>query len=611
MFYQESIVWKLILPLPIILACCVIAAWFFVPRMVTDNTRDAAVRSAVQTVKQFKTIRGYYTKNVIKKAKANGGLKPSFNHATEPNSIPLPATLIHDLSKLLAAEDTAIALYSEFPFPLRKGRELDEFQNDAWAYLNANPTGNFIREEDRGDQRILRVAMADTMSAQGCVDCHNNHSQTPKADWKLGDVRGVLEVTTNITPEIAAAGSLSNKLIMALVVTGLILIGLIVVGARSIANPIMHLTGTMKLLADGDLSASILDEKRKDEVGQMTEAVRIFKDNAIRNNELEEGQAEESRIKAEERARAEKLTTGFSEGIGAIVDAVSSSAATLNSTAQSMAVISEQTNGQVDVVASTSQDTSASVQAVAAAAEEMSHSIDEIKGRIAQASDASRKAVEEVKKTGGQMDDLAQTADRIGEVIKMISDIAEQTNLLALNATIESARAGEAGRGFAVVASEVKELAGQTASATEQIVAQIEEIQAATKQAAASMSGISEIICDVDITSTEIAAAMEEQGAATQEIASNIQRAATGSNEVSMQIADVAGNSQKTDSAARDVSGASDELSTQAEILKTEVDQFLVGLRKGGADRRWADDPNYNGLERRDQLDLTVKDSAA
>ena len=601
MYYQKSIVWKLALPLPIILVCCVAAAWVFIPRMVTNNTRDAAVRSAVQTVKQFKTIRGYYTKNVIKKAKANGALKPSFNHATEPNSIPLPATLIHDLSALLAAEDTTIALYSAFPFPLRKDRALDEFQSEAWTYLTKNPEGTFTREETRKDQRILRVAMADTMSAEGCVNCHNNHPETPKAGWKLGDVRGVLEVATNITPEIAAASILNTKLLVAMVIVGLILIGLIVVGARSIAKPITRLTGTMNQLADGDLSADVPDDHGLDEVGQMTNAVQIFKENAVRNSELEEEKERDRKLKLAENVEAERLTTGFTEGIGEIVDAVSSASVELSSTAQSMAAISEQTNGQVAAVSATSQDTSANVQTVASAAEEMSCSISEIKGRISQASEASRQAVEEVEKTGGQMNALAQTADRIGKVIKMISDIAEQTNLLALNATIESARAGEAGKGFAVVANEVKALAGQTATATEQIHQQIEEIQTATKQAVVSMSGIREIIQKVDTTSSEIVATMEEQGAATQEIASNIQRAATGSSEVSAKIMEVAENSSEADTAATQVNTASNELSKHAELLKVEVDKFLVGLREGVSDRRMSDDPNYKGPERRFQ----------
>lgn len=598
MFYQKSIVWKLALPLPVILIFCVIAAWFFIPRMVGDNARQAAERSAVQTVKQFKVIRGYYTKNVIAKAKANGALKPSYSHKDEINSIPLPATLIHDLSALLAKEDTSVALYSTYPFPLRKERKLDKFQNDAWAYLTKNPKGVFSHEERQGDKRILRVAMADTMAAQGCVNCHNNHAQTPKADWKLGDVRGVLEVATNISPQIAAAASLNTKIILAMAIVGLLLIALIIVGARAVAQPITRLTGTMKKLAEGDLTAETPEGTRPDEVGQMTEAVQIFKDNALRNKELESEREADLSKKFEEQKRSEDLTSSFTDGISDIVNAVSSASTELGATAQSMATISEQTNSQVTAVSSTAQDMSANVQTVASAAEEMSSSIDEIKGRVTNASTATKNAVEEVKKTGSEIDSLAHSADKIGEVIQIISDIAEQTNLLALNATIESARAGEAGKGFAVVANEVKDLANQTAQATEQIVEQINEIQSATKQAVVSMSSIGEVIGNVDAISSEIAGAMTEQGQATQEIAANIQRAATGSSDVSATITEIAESSRETDSAARQVTDAADELSERADQLKNEVMKFLSGLRENVSDSREADDPHDQKTER-------------
>jgi len=211
----------------------------------------------------------------------------------------------------------------------------------------------------------------------------------------------------------------------------------------------------------------------------------------------------------------------------------------------------------------------------------MSHSISEINQQVSQASAAAKQAVTDVEETGSQMEALASTADKIGEVIRIISDIAEQTNLLALNATIESARAGEAGKGFAVVASEVKELASQTGKATEQIGEQVTEIQNATKQAVVSIANIGNVIRQVDETSASIAASMAEQGAATQEIARNVQEAASGTEEVTRNITGVSQASQEAGAASNQVMSAAGELSKQAEMMKTEVNKFIGQIRTG------------------------------
>ena len=201
---NRSVLLKLVLPTPVILLLGFAALWYFVPKLVADNVRADAVRAAVETANQFKVIRGYYTKNVIKKAVKTKNLKPSLNHASEPNGIPLPATFIHDVSALLAENDVSVHLYSPFPFPLRQDRQLDAYQNDAWDYLQDNPDGVFSREEVRNGINVVRVAIPDKMVAEACVACHNTRADTPKDDWQLGDIRGVLEVDTVITEQLAA-----------------------------------------------------------------------------------------------------------------------------------------------------------------------------------------------------------------------------------------------------------------------------------------------------------------------------------------------------------------------------------------------------------------------
>ncbi len=348
---------------------------------------------------------------------------------------------------------------------------------------------------------------------------------------------------------------------------------------RSISRPLGEIITGLNALNADDMSVEVKVHS-DDEIGAVAKAYAAFKETLARTKKLEADQAKQKqRAEEEKREMMSKLADEFDENVGGIVGTVSSASAELNATAQSMASISEETSSQASAVAAASEEASANVQTVAAATEEMSNTIQEINSQVADASQASKKAVEDVSATAVQMNTLAQTADKIGDVISLIQDIAEQTNLLALNATIESARAGEAGKGFAVVASEVKALANETAKATESISGHIEEIQAATADAVCSIDGIGKVIGQIEESSTAIAAAMEEQGATTQEVARNVQEAAKGTQEVTSNISGVTQASQEAGAASGQVTSAASELSSQAELMKTEVSKFIEQVR--------------------------------
>ena len=371
-------------------------------------------------------------------------------------------------------------------------------------------------------------------------------------------------------------------MLLAMAIIAAVVTALGVVIGRGIAGPIAAITSVMTRLADGDLDVAVVGREKRNEIGAMAAAVQVFKDNAIRTRQLEAEQAErDRRAEAEKRAALNTMADGFERSVGSIVQSVFSASTQLQSSAETMSATATRTTDQTASVAAASSQASANVQTVASAAEELSSSISEIGRQVAQASDAASGAVRQAGETNAKIQGLAAAADKIGEVVSLITDIADQTNLLALNATIEAARAGDAGKGFAVVASEVKNLANQTAKATEEIAAQIEGVQRSTREAVSAIEAITETIREVDGIAATIASAVEEQAAATQEIARNVEQAASGTEEVSANIVGVSQAASETGAAAEQIHGASGLLSEQSSALKVEVGKFLEGVRAG------------------------------
>lgn len=363
--------------------------------------------------------------------------------------------------------------------------------------------------------------------------------------------------------------------------------------ARSFANPISSMTVAMQDLAGGNLEAGIPALDRKDEIGEMAGAVQVFKENAIEMKRLEaEQKRAEKRAEATKQEIMEKLASDFENSVGGIVETVASAATEMQASSQSMSSLAEESKNKSMAVASASEQASTNVQTVATAAEELSSSITEISRQVTQSSEIAARAVEGAKETDKGIRSLVDTTNAIGDVVSLITEIADQTNLLALNATIEAARAGEAGKGFAVVASEVKDLAAQTSKATEQIAAQISDIQTSTGNAVSAIDEITKTIGHMDKVSSSIAASVEEQGAATSEIARNVEQAAAGTREVSSNIDGVNEAITETGSAASQITGAAGELSQQAELLKSEVANFLKILREGPAENQESADPD-------------------
>ena len=390
----------------------------------------------------------------------------------------------------------------------------------------------------------------------------------------------VIEIVKDTTDYEAAAKTAQLRLLLATV-------GILVVGAllglllgRGISRPLTAITAVMNRLSSGDTSVTIPGGERPDELGTMARAVDVFRRNMAETQTLREAQeADKQRSEREKNNLQHQMADRFEADVRGVVSSVAKATQDMQQVAEEITSSINGTSQRAAAAAAASEEASASVSTVAAATEQLASSVSEISRQVNHSSTVADQAVFKAGQATEMVGSLAATAEKIGDVLRLIDAIASQTNLLALNATIEAARAGEAGRGFAVVAAEVKELASQTAKATEEIAGQVNAIQSATGECVTAIGGISHTIREISGIASTIAAAVEEQGSATREIARSVQQAAAGTGEVSQNVMGASQAAEQSRKLADNVLNATGQLGQHAAQLFKSVDTFLAGLR--------------------------------
>jgi methyl-accepting chemotaxis protein len=416
----------------------------------------------------------------------------------------------------------------------------------------------------------LRAKQADLAKASAAIDDEVN-----KINQKLGRVRAE-------QGEKTAAAVQQTQQTVILTAAGALVLGAILawlIGA-SVSGPIRAMTDRMQSLAAGELDHAIPGGESRDEIGRMARAVEVFRENALAVRRMEREAAAQRQSTETDRVRImAELAGRFEQGMQGVITGVGGRAEEMGRSATELARVAERGRGLAEAVATRAEQASVNVQTVASATQELAASIREISSQVQRSVTMSNRATDETQQTSKLIHGLSDAAEKIGTIVQLIQAIASQTNLLALNATIEAARAGDAGRGFAIVASEVKNLATQTAQATEQIASQIATIQSATGESVAAIAKFGGTVKEMADIATAIAAAVEEQGAATGEIARNVEQAANGTAAVTREIGDVRAVAGETDAGAEAALTAAAALQQQAVSLKSNVDDFLHTIR--------------------------------
>ncbi len=504
--------YKYVVTFPIILL--LIGVGVSSPIVIKNYSIKNAIREGTKALDGVRATRSYYTKYVVAKL-LKQGIDATANHKESEFGIPVPATFVHDLQQA--------KLYSPYPWPNRADRTLDQRQKKVWNFLSTNPDETYIFfDQNHLGERVVYVAYAEKLIDDNCVNCHNNHPDTPISGWKKNDVRGVLEVTTNIEELMKHGELIVYNLIGILILIAIITLFLGYGNDYRIAKPLIKLSCITRLLLEGN-KVKVPYQDRHDELGNLSCSLEKLSSYVDDHHQLLKYESQKLSLHVEHRKNLRELSEKFNIAVSTTFSSICNAIENIHDSTDHLSHNTEKTSTEIKMITANTRQMNLNIDSVSNSGTELSQSITYILNKVRESQDISESANLQVHDANKKIQGLANATQRIGEVVKLINDIANQTNLLALNATIEAARAGESGKGFAVVASEVKNLAGQTARATEEISSQIYNIQNETQYAVGAIEKVTDIVNHINQLAQGMTNSINTQSQVIDKIATDAQ----------------------------------------------------------------------------------------